>query len=189
MSFSVGKFASFDYEAHAITVILTAEFVKRFGQRKPEPSRTEWLLREGIKEPLDVLIGMPGTKFISSILKAKKTKINVALAITRLSGKKIQVIATTVHVGQKFFTRIKDYVFQLEGRRRVPGVVFEREYEPELIQAVLDDLEPRLATLEDGAAYHLGNDTIDYIAEREGEMVRIPDARWMQDLYVYEFDV
>lgn len=68
-------------------------------------------------------------------------------------------------------------------------VVFERDYETDLIQAVLEDLSKVFRTLEDGAAYHLGDEIVDYIAEREGGTIRIADARWPQEFHVYEFQV
>lgn len=67
------------------------------------------------------------------------------------------------------------------------SVVFQRDYEPELVQMVLDDLNDRVGKLEDGTAYHLGDDTFSYIAEVEGRDILITDARWEKDVYVYSF--
>lgn len=72
---------------------------------------------------------------------------------------------------------------------KTPGVVFEKEYELELVQAVLDDLQPQIKTLIDGDCYHLGNNFVDYIAEPENGLIRIVDARWRKDVYFFEFPI
>jgi len=186
-----GRFSVFQYEGHKVSVILTDEFVIRYGQRKPKPERTEWLLTEGIKEPLDTLIAMPGTRSLSAVLKAQKTKINLVLVLSRSSGEppRIKIVVRTVHVGIFFARDIKDYVYTMAGAKKGMHVVFERDYEPDLMQAVIEDLSKVYKTLQDGAGYHLGDDIVDYIAEREGTEIRIADARWAQEFYVYEFPV
>lgn len=186
-----GRYLSFEYEGTKISLILTDEFVMRYGERKPDPERTEWLLREGIKEPLDTLLAMPGTRSLSAVLKAQKTKINLVLILTRGSGEppRIKIVVKTIHVGQFFANSLKDYEYKLGGSKKTMKVVFERDYEPELIQAVLSDLLKIVRTLKDGAGYHLGDEIVDYIAEREGNVIRIADARWEQEFYVYEFQV
>ena len=188
-----GHYASFVYEGYKISIILTEEFVRRFGMRKPNPERTEWLLHEGIKEPLDTLIAMPGTRSLSAILKAQKTKINLVLLLTRGSGEppRIKALAKTIHVGKFFPNDLKDYVFKMEGLRggSAMKVIFERDYEEDLMRAVLEDLSKVYKTLEDKAGYHLGDEVVDYIAEREGGTIHIADARWTQESYIYEFQV
>jgi len=188
-----GHYSSFTHDGHRISVILTDEFVSRYISRKPDPVRTKWLIEEGVKDPLDTLIAMSGTRSLSAILKAQKTKINLVLLLKRGSGEppRIKVIAKTVHVGEFFPNKLKDYEFRMEGS---PGgssvkVAFERDYEKDLIQAVLEDLSKIFRTLKDGAGYHLGDEIIDYIAEREGNIIRIADAMWAEEFYVYEFQV
>jgi hypothetical protein len=54
---------------------------------------------------------------------------------------------------------------------------------------VLEDLSKIFRTLKDGAGYHLGDEIVDYIAEREGNTIRIADAMWAEKFYVYEFKI
>jgi hypothetical protein len=142
-----GYYSSFVYEEHRISVVLTDEFVHRFKTRKPDPGRTKWLLNDGIKEPLDTLIAMPGTRSLTAILKSQKTKINLVLLLKRSSGEppRIKVIAKTIHVGEFFPNKLKDYEFGMEGEKGGPTmkVVFERDYEEDLIQAVCLRIYPK----------------------------------------------
>jgi hypothetical protein len=112
------------------------------------------------------------------------------MAITKTSGEppRIQVVCTTIFVGQFFPRDLKDYPYEFQMNPTV-SVSFEREYEPALVQAVMDDLESRIETLKSGSGYHLGDEVVDYIAEVEDDGISIPDARWMRDTYVYEIKI
>jgi len=183
-----GTFSVFTHDGHKVSVILTKEFVKRFRERKPDPDAIRRLLKEGIKDPLDMFLAMPGTRSMTAILKATRTKVNVVLEIERRGGKPPRVIAvaTTVYVGEFKARDLKDYEFTFDWNPPIK-VVFERDYEFDLVQMVLDDLERNIQSIKDNTAYHLGDDLFSYIAEREGDTIMIPDARWRRDVYVYEF--
>jgi hypothetical protein len=185
-----GEAFRFIYNTHDIRVVLTREFVKRFRERKPSPDSTTFLLTEGIKDPLDALIAMPGLRSMTAIMKATKSRVNVVLHVERRPGQppRILVIASTVHVGRFIARDLKDAVYEFDQNPSVQAI-FESEYEPELVRLVLDDLSGRARQLEDGVAYHFGDDTFTYVAEVEGSRIYIPDARWEQDTYVYEFSI
>lgn len=189
--FTPGKYASFQYGEHSIDVIITEEFAKRVTQRSPKLDRLDWLLREGIKEALDVLISMPGTKSIQCTLRTKKSKIHVPVILERLSTDPRRIIASpaTVYVGE-FSPYETDYPFTFENPATGTSVIFERDYEPELMQAVMDDLEPRHPNLRKRRGYHFMTRTISYIAEVEParRAILIPDARWHQETYIFEFE-
>jgi hypothetical protein len=67
-------------------------------------------------------------------------------------------------------------------------VVFERDYERALVDAVIEHLKTKIRGLRQNRAYHLVSKSVDYIAEVErGRVILIPDARWRRSLYVIEF--
>jgi len=184
-----GVYKTFQYDQYVITLVVTDEFVSRVTSRNPKISVLEWLVVEGVKEPLDLFIGMTGTHSIQATLNANKSRIFVPLVLerNRRNPYAITVKFKTVYVGD-FIPYKDDYRFTFDKNPKVE-VVFERDYEPELMAAVVDDLKERWP-LEAPRGYHLKTDLIDYIAEVEPDLrILIPDAGWRRESYIFEFEV
>jgi hypothetical protein len=190
IKFAFGKYGEdFAYEEHTISVFLSAEFIKRVTSRKPKPNleTLKWLLDEGVKDPLDYFIGQQGTLSIEATLRTAKSKINVPLIIERRRGdpSKIKITVKTIYVGEFIPYETDDYVRTFEHLNPPMRIVFERDYDPALMDAVMDDLRTRAIKAHTG--YHFMDEFISYIAEVEPDEILIPDARWRRAMHVFEF--
>jgi hypothetical protein len=183
---NIGKQFSVDVEGTVYTIVYSKHFAERYDLDEPgrpavRRSVGEDLIEQKIREALPEIDEVCSYRLpVSGIIQSRSAKLNMSFSVIETSRGRIITMMNAMRKTGYTPKSAKDYIIQVN-----PPVTvrFRRGISKGLQETVLSDLIPQLGGLEDGTAYHLRGEEVEYWVEMAGENAYVDDADWIRDVY------